>query len=69
MVEVVDPRQPSEAGRLARKSTKEFEAGNVEQAQELAGESALAAAYTHLQQIVGVMAVLLPFVLIVGTGR
>lgn len=66
MVEVVDPGQASEAGRLARKSTKEFEAGNLEQAQELAGESALAGAYTHLQQIVGVMAVLLPFVLIVG---
>jgi hypothetical protein len=66
MVEVVDPGQASEAGRLARKSTEEFRAGNLEQAQELAGGSALAAAYTLLQQIVGVMAFLLPPVLFFG---
>jgi Protein of unknown function (DUF998) len=66
MVDVVDPGQASEAGRLARKSSKEFQAGNLEQAQELAGESALAAAYTLLQKIVGVIAVLLPFVLVIG---
>jgi Protein of unknown function (DUF998) len=66
MVEVVDPEQASEAGRLARKSAAEFEAGNLEQAQQLAGGSALAAAYTLLQQIVGVMAFLLPAVLFFG---
>jgi hypothetical protein len=66
MVDVVDPGQASEAGRLARKSSKEFEAGNLEEAQDLAGESALAAAYTLLQKIVGVIAVLLPFVLVIG---
>jgi VIT1/CCC1 family predicted Fe2+/Mn2+ transporter len=57
---------PSEAGRLAQKSRQEFAAGNLGKAQELAGNSALAAAYTHLQQIVGVMAILLPFVLFFG---
>ena len=66
MVEVVDPGQASEAGRLARESAEEFEEGDLEQAQELAGESALASAYTLLQQIVGVMAFLLPPVLFFG---
>ena len=58
--------QGSEAGRLAQKSAREFAAGNLGKAQELAGDSALAAAYTHLQRIVGVMAVALPFVLFFG---
>jgi hypothetical protein len=58
--------QSPEAARLAQKSAQEFAAGNLPKAQELAAESALAAAYTHLQQIVGVMAILLPFVLFGG---
>jgi hypothetical protein len=66
MVEVADPGQPSEAGRLAQKSVDAFQAGELEQAQRLAGDSTLASAYTHLQQIVGVMAILLPFVLVIG---
>jgi hypothetical protein len=66
MVEVTDPAQPSEAGRLAQKSADAFADGNLGKAQELAGDSALASAYTHLQQIVGVMAILLPPVLFVG---
>src|SRR3954453_2754029 len=78
MVEGADPGQASEAGRLAQKSGEAFDlAANaaadpgfketkLEEAQELAGDSALAAAYTHLQQIVGVIAVALPFVLIIG---
>ena len=78
MAEGVDPGQASEAGRLAQKSAEAFDLAaeaaadpsfketKLEEAQELAGDSALAAAYTHLQQIVGVIAVLLPFVLIIG---
>jgi hypothetical protein len=69
MVDAADAARqsvPSEAGRLAQKSRQEFAAGNLGKAQELAGNSALAAAYTHLQQIVGVMAILLPFVLFFG---
>jgi hypothetical protein len=58
--------QSPEATRLAQKSAQEFAAGNLPKAQELAGDSALAVAYTHLQRIVGVMAILLPFVLFVG---
>jgi VIT1/CCC1 family predicted Fe2+/Mn2+ transporter len=58
--------QSPEATRLAQKSAQEFAAGNVSKAQELAGDSALAVAYTHLQRIVGVMAILLPFVLFSG---
>ena len=66
MVEVADPRQASEAGRLAQKSADAFQAGELGKAQRLAGDSALASAYTHLQQIVGVIAVLLPFALLIG---
>ena len=55
MVEVADPGQPSEAGRLAQKSADAFAAGELGKAQRLAGDAALASAYTHLQQIVGVM--------------
>jgi uncharacterized membrane protein YiaA len=78
MVEGTDPGQASEAGRLAQKSAEAFDLAaeaaadpgfketKLEEAQELAGDSALAAAYTHLQQIVGVIAVALPFVLIIG---
>jgi hypothetical protein len=78
MAESVDPGQASEAGRLAQKSAEAFDLAaeaaadpsfketKLEEAQELAGDSALAAAYTHLQQIVGVIAVTLPFVLIIG---
>jgi len=58
--------QGSEAGRRAQKSAQEFAAGDLDKAQLLAGDSALAAAYTHLQQVVGVMAILLPFVLFFG---
>ena len=58
--------QSPEAKRLAQKSAQEFAAGNLPEAQELAGDSALAVAYTHLQRIVGVMAILLPFVLFFG---
>ena len=32
----------------------------------LAAESSLAAAYTHLQQIIGIIALLLPFVVAIG---
>jgi len=66
MVEAADPGQPSEAGRLAQKSADAFAAGELEKAQRLAGDAALASAYTHLQQIVGVMAILLAPVLFVG---
>ena len=66
VVEVADPRQASEAGRLAQKSADAFQAGELGKAQRLAGDSALASAYTHLQQIVGVIAVLLPFALLIG---
>jgi len=66
MVEVADPGQPSEAGQLAQKSADAFAAGELEKAQRLAGDAALASAYTHLQQIVGVMAILLAPVLFVG---
>src|SRR4051812_42468041 len=78
MVEGVDPGQASEAGRLAQKSAEAFDLAaeaaadpsfketKLEEAQELAGDSALAAAYTHLQQIIGVIAVALPFVLVIG---
>ena len=66
MVEVADPGQPSEAGRLAQKSADAFAAGELQKAQRLAGDAALASAYTHLQQIVGVMAILLAPVLFVG---
>jgi len=68
MVDAVIPgsEQSPEAERLAQKSAQEFAAGNLPKAQELAGDSALAVAYTHLQRIVGLMAVLLPFVLFSG---
>ena len=68
MDEGIDPgqAQASESGRLAQKSAQAFRAGDLKEAQEYAGDSALAAAYTHLQQIVGVIAVLLPFVLVIG---
>jgi len=66
MVEVADPGKPSEAGRLEQKSADAFAAGELDKAQRLAGDSVLASAYTHLQQIVGVMAFLLAPVLFVG---
>ncbi len=66
MVEVADPGKPSEAGRLQQKSADAFAAGELDKAQRLAGDSVLASAYTHLQQIVGVMAFLLAPVLFVG---
>jgi hypothetical protein len=80
MGEVVDRRRPRQAGeseRLARESAAAFEAAEatadpgaradqLEAAQDLAGDSALAAAYTYLQQIVGVIAVLLPLTVAVG---
>jgi hypothetical protein len=67
MVEATDAEaQASESERLAQESAEEFRAGNLEEAQKLAGDSARAAAYTLLQQIVGVMAFLLPPVLFFG---
>jgi hypothetical protein len=80
MVEGGDPGSEdhaSESGRLAQKSAAAFEsaeassdpnvtADKLGEAQVYASDSALAAAYTHLQQIVGVIAVLLPFVLVLG---
>jgi hypothetical protein len=66
MVEGVDPVQASESERLAQKSVEKFQTGDVEAAVDLAGDSALAAAYSFLQKIVGVIAVSLPFVLIIG---
>ena len=44
----------------------EAKAEALEQAQALAGESELAAAYTYLQRVVGILAVALPFVFAVG---
>jgi hypothetical protein len=67
----------SEAGRLAQQSAEAFEdadrspdpqvkAVRLAAAQELAGDSELAAAYTYLQRVVGIIAVLLPAVLALG---
>jgi hypothetical protein len=73
-----DDEQPvSEATRLAEKSTEAFEAAveadsrhdqaqKLEIAQDAAGDSALAGAYVFLQKLVGGIAVLLPFVVVVG---
>ncbi len=67
MVEGVDPGPASESQRLAQKSVEKFQAGELEAAVDLAGDSAdLAAAYSFLQKVVGVIAVSLPFVLIIG---
>lgn len=71
------PDQTTEAERLAKQSEEAFlaaeraedpaaEAGALEEAQRRARESELASAYTHLQQVVGIIAVLLPFVLAIG---
>jgi hypothetical protein len=67
----------TESERLADKSTAAFVAADqtkdpglkateLRKAQQLAGESELAAAYTYLQRVVGWIAVLLPFVLAIG---
>ena len=67
----------SEATRLAEKSTVAFEAAveadsrddqaqKLEIAQDAAGDSALAGAYVFLQKLVGGIAVLLPFVVVIG---
>jgi hypothetical protein len=73
-----DDEQPvSEATRLAEKSTDAFEAAveaespgaqaaNLAIAQDAAGDSALAGAYVFLQKLVGGIAVLLPFVVVIG---
>jgi hypothetical protein len=80
MVDTVDGAptdQATEARRLAQESADAFEAAEhtadpedkaeaLRQARKLAGESELASAYTHLQQIVGVIAFLLPFVVAIG---
>jgi hypothetical protein len=82
MVETVDPGsrdEPSEAGRLAEMSSAAFQAAakdvraapaeaaeTLAAAQELAGLSALAAAYQYLQRVVGIIAVLLPPVVAIG---
>jgi hypothetical protein len=69
--------QETEADRLAGQSSAAFEraersadperkAEALDQAQRLAGESELAAAYTYLQRVVGILAVALPFVLALG---
>jgi hypothetical protein len=74
----IGPDPASEARRLAQKSADEFEAADassspsdkarrLKEAQAYAGESALAAAYTHLQKAVGLIAVSLP--LVVGLGN
>lgn len=67
----------SESGRLAQKSAAAFEAAEASvdpsakaeklaAAQAYAAESALAAAYTHLQRAVGLIAVSLPLVIALG---
>ncbi len=73
-----DDEQPvSEATRLAEKSTEAFEAAveagsprdqaqKLEIAQDAAGDSALAGAYVFLQKLVGGIAVLLPFAVVIG---
>jgi hypothetical protein len=73
-----DDEQPvSEATRLAEKSTEAFEAAaeadspaeqaiKLEVAQDAAGDSALAGAYVFLQKLVGGIALLLPFVVVIG---
>jgi len=66
VVELAGEGQATEAGRLAQQSVEAYEAGDRAETLNRAGDSALAAAYTHLQQIVGVMAILLPFVLFFG---
>jgi hypothetical protein len=80
MVEGDDPvtrEHASGSGRLAQKSVAAFEAAEatvdpsvkaakLEAAQAYAAESALAAAYTHLQKAVGLIAVSLPLVVAVG---
>jgi hypothetical protein len=80
MAEDVDLKsraQASESERLAQKSEEAFQAAEaspdpatkaekLDEAQAYAGDSALASAYTYLQQVVGVIAVLLPFVLVAG---
>jgi hypothetical protein len=80
MVDTVDAAptdQATEAGRLAQESKDAFLAAErtmdptdkaeaLEKAQMLARQSELASAYTHLQQVVGIIAVLLPFVVAIG---
>jgi hypothetical protein len=81
MVETVDPgrrEEATEAGRLAKISAVAFrtakdvrgdpgqEAAALAEAQQLAGLSALADAYQYLQQVVGIIAVLLPPVVALG---
>jgi hypothetical protein len=67
----------TEAGRLAKESAEAFQAAELAadpqkraealgKAQRLAADSELAAAYTHLQQIIGIIAVGLPFVVVIG---
>lgn len=67
------------AGRLAQESLAALRAAEAStdpavrakllgQAQTYAGDSALAAAYTYLQKAVGIIAVLLPATLVVGTA-
>jgi len=72
-----DQRPVSEPKRLAERSVAAFEvaeatadptikADKLAQAVVLAGDSALAIAYTYLRQIVGIIAVLLPGAVMVG---
>lgn len=81
MIDGVDSgrrQQASESGRLDQKSVAAFRAAEasgdpnvraerLEAAQAYAGDSALAAAYTYLQRAVGVIAVLLPLTVAVGS--
>lgn len=76
-VESAPTDKETEAGRLEDASAEAFRAAEraedpadkaeaLRQARKLAGESELAAAYTHLQQIVGIVAFSLPFVVAIG---
>jgi len=71
------PQPATESGRLAEESLAAFreaeasqqpnvKAARLEAAQALAGDSALAAAYTYLQRAVGLIALFLPLTLAVG---
>ena len=80
MVDTVHPGsrdQDTEADRLAQESAAAFrvaeatpdvgdKAAALREARKLAGDSALAAACTYLQRVVGIIAVSLPAVVAIG---
>jgi hypothetical protein len=77
MLKIPHARQFSESGRLAQKSDEDFRAAaattdpaqkakKLDDARRAAEQRALAAAYTYLQRAVGVIAFLLPIVLVGG---